>query len=143
MALAYPAPSAGASGRALDYRFGRSPRRSRALTRPPRTIERIDVHGNFSVREKVIRRMVLFSAGDHFDARRLVASKRRLMGSGLFSSVTFATARGTARSRVVIRLQVTERSMGQFFIFVGVGRILYAIPLSPLRTPARTPTGRP
>ncbi len=135
-------PWARASGRALHHFSKWGSQNASAPLTPSPTIERIDVRGNISIRDKVIRRALLFAVGDRFDARRLVAANRQLMGLGYFSNVTITTTRGSARNRIVIRLQVAERPMGQFFIYVGVGRSLVAAPLPPSRSPPRASTRR-
>jgi Surface antigen variable number repeat len=140
LALPFAALPARASGRALGYRHGKglsSFNCIRAASPLRSTIERIEITGNRTVRDRVVRRELRFCVGDRFDTIRLAASTRRLMALGFFHSVGFTTVCGSTRRRIVIRLHLIERPPGSFFIYIGAGGTLTAVHWSPSPPPPR------
>ncbi len=89
----------------------------------PVIVERIEIVGNSKTRDKVIRRELVISEGDLYDARRLALSKRRVIQLGYFKSVKLQTRRGTADDRIVVTIRVTERPTGTFQVGAGFSSV--------------------
>ncbi len=69
-------------------------------------VERIEIRGNTSTRDYVIRREFDIAEGDAFNQEMLAEAKRRLDALGYFSSVAISTAPGSAADRVVVIVDV-------------------------------------
>ncbi len=80
----------------------------------PRTyIERIEVIGNNRTRGYVIRREFDVSEGDAYNRVLVNQAKRRLEGLGFFESVRITTRPGSAPDRVVVVVNVKDKSTGE------------------------------
>ena len=67
------------------------------VTQGPRVyVERIDINGNTSTEDKVIRREFQLAEGDAFNAAAIRRTRQRLQDLGYFSSVNITTAPGSA-----------------------------------------------
>jgi outer membrane protein insertion porin family len=82
-------------------------------------VERIEIRGNSSTRDYVIRREFDLSEGDAFNQQEVAEAKRRLERLGYFSSVNISTAPGSAPDRVVVIVDVVDQSTGNFGIGAG------------------------
>jgi len=87
------------------------------------TIERINIAGNATTRDKVIRREMEIMEDDRFSERALRKSKEKLMRLGFFEEVNFATPRGTRDDTMVLDIEVKERPTGTFNIGAGFSSV--------------------
>jgi hypothetical protein len=78
---------------------------------PMIVIEQIEITGNDSTAERVIRRALPVVAGDVVRAgdQRLRDARFKLLALGFFRDVTLALRKGSERGRVVLSVEVTER----------------------------------
>ncbi len=76
------------------------------------TIERIEIHGNFRTRSRVILRYLKFKAGDVLDVDdpELTLTRYRVLGTGFFRDVQFTLHKGSRRGQVVLVVDVVERN---------------------------------
>ncbi len=81
--------------------------------------ERINISGNVKTLDKVIRRELKFAEGDLFNGTDLIRSKEKVENLGYFEEVKFATEKGTADDKVVVKINVKERPTG--LISAGLG----------------------
>ena len=82
-------------------------------------VERIDIVGNTTTRDYVIRREFDIAEGDAFNRVLLDRAERRLRALGFFDVVQIVTERGSAPDRVVVVVQVQERATGKVSFGVG------------------------
>ncbi|RAI00290.1 outer membrane protein assembly factor BamA [Acuticoccus sediminis] len=82
-------------------------------------IERIDIVGNTTTRDYVIRREFDIAEGDAYNRVLLDRAERRLRALGFFETVRIATSPGSAPDRVVVTVFVQEQATGK--ISVGFG----------------------
>jgi outer membrane protein insertion porin family len=82
-------------------------------------VERIEIRGNTSTRDYVIRREFDLSEGDAFNQQKVAEAKRRLERLGYFSTVNITTAPGSAPDRVVLIVDVVDQSTGNFGVGAG------------------------
>ncbi|HPQ80207.1 MAG TPA: outer membrane protein assembly factor BamA [bacterium] len=83
------------------------------------TIERINIEGNTTTRDKVIRRELELMENDRYSERLLRRSRERLMRLGFFEDVSFATPRGSRDDTMVLNILVKEKPTGSFNISAG------------------------
>lgn len=83
-------------------------------------VERINIQGNTVTRDKVIRREFRLNEGDAFNAFKLKRSQDRIQGLGFFQeNLEIKQAQGSAPDRVILNLDVEERSTGQLQLSAG------------------------
>lgn len=82
-------------------------------------IEYINIEGNTTTRDKVIRREMELKENDRYSERLLKKSKEKLMRLGFFEEVNFATPRGSSDDMMILNVSVKERSTGSFNISAG------------------------
>ncbi len=86
----------------------------------PRTyIERINVRGNTRSRDYVIRREFDLSEGDAYNRALVDRAERRLKNLDFFKSVKITTEPGSSSDRVVLIVDLEEKSTGDFSISGG------------------------
>jgi outer membrane protein insertion porin family len=90
---------------------------------PPVTVERIEVKGNTKTRDKVIRREMEVQEGQLFSETGIENSKRRITALGFFDRVDVSTEQGSAPDKVVINVEVSEKSTGTFQVGAGFSSI--------------------
>lgn len=83
------------------------------------TVEQINITGNTTTRDKVVRREMEIMENDRYNERALRKSKERLMRLGYFEEVNFATPRGTRDDTMVLNIDVKEKATGTFNIGAG------------------------
>ena len=83
------------------------------------TVERINIEGNTTTRDKVIRREMELKENDRYSERLLRRSREKLMRLGFFESVDFATPRGSRDDTMVLNVTVKEKPTGSFNISAG------------------------
>nr|WP_328596008.1 outer membrane protein assembly factor BamA [Aureimonas psammosilenae] len=86
---------------------------------PRAYIERLEVRGNTKTRDYVVRREFDVSEGDAFNQVLVQRAKQRLERLGFFEKVNISTAPGSEPDRVVVIVEVQEKSTGEFSIGGG------------------------
>ncbi len=90
------------------------------LVEGPRVyVERIDIEGNDSTLDRVIRRQFDIVEGDAFNARAVERARGKIRALGFFSDVDVKTERGSTDDRAVVKVNVTEQSTGSINFGVG------------------------
>jgi len=91
------------------------------VTPTPRVyVERIDVTGNTSTRDKVIRREFRLNEGDAFSALKVKRSQDRIQSLGFFQDkLEIKQSEGSAPDRVVLGVNVEEKPTGQLSLSGG------------------------
>ena len=91
------------------------------LSETPRVyVERIDISGNTSTRDKVIRREFRLNEGDAFNAQRVKRSQDRIQSLGFFQDkLEIKQTEGSAADRVVLGVNVEEKPTGQLSVSGG------------------------
>lgn len=83
------------------------------LTRGPRIlVERIDIEGNATTLDQVIRRQFRVVEGDPFNPREIRDSAERIRALGFFARSDVNTREGTAPDRVIVDVNVEEQPTG-------------------------------
>ncbi|MDB4106143.1 outer membrane protein assembly factor BamA [Planktomarina temperata] len=92
-------------GLALDIDFN--------LSRGPRVfVERIDIAGNTTTLDRVIRRQFKVVEGDALNPREIRASAERIRALGFFASSNVKTREGSAPNQRIVEVSVTEKPTG-------------------------------
>ncbi|MBI5286915.1 MAG: outer membrane protein assembly factor BamA, partial [Deltaproteobacteria bacterium] len=86
-------------------------------------IERIDIAGNVSTRDKVIRREVEVEEGELYSATGLKRSRSNLKRLGYFEDVAITTQPGSIEDRMVLNVDVKERPTGSFSFGAGYSSV--------------------
>lgn len=75
-------------------------------------LEGIEIVGNTKTRRRVVEHYVPFRQGDILDVDNpaLELTRYRLLGSGFFRDVQLSLRKGSARGRVILVIEVTERN---------------------------------
>jgi outer membrane protein insertion porin family len=83
-------------------------------------VERIDITGNTSTRDKVIRREFRLNEGDAFNALKVKRSQDRIQSLGFFQEkLEIKQTEGSAPDRVVLGVNVEEKPTGQLSLSGG------------------------
>jgi outer membrane protein insertion porin family len=91
-----------------------------AVDEGPRSyIERIDIRGNTRTRDYVIRREFDLSEGDAYNRALVDRAERRLKNLDFFKSVKLVTEPGSSSDRVILIVDLEEKSTGDFSISGG------------------------
>jgi outer membrane protein insertion porin family len=86
----------------------------------PRTyIERINIRGNTRTRDYVIRREFDISEGDAYNRALVDRAERRLKNLDYFKTVKIATEPGSSSDRVILVVDLEEKSTGDFSVSGG------------------------
>jgi outer membrane protein insertion porin family len=86
----------------------------------PRTyIERINVRGNTRTRDYVIRREFDISEGDAYNRALVDRAERRLKNLDFFKTVKITTEPGSSNDRVILNVDLEEKSTGDFSVSGG------------------------
>ncbi len=85
--------------------------------------ERINVRGNDTTRDKVIRREIEVAEGDLYSQSTLDESERRVGALGYFEDVQVTTTRGSTDEYIVVDVEVTERPTGTFQVGAGFSSV--------------------
>jgi len=87
-------------------------------------VERIDISGNTSTRDKVIRREFRLAEGDPFNNVRVRRSRDRIQSLGYFQeNLEIQQEQGSAPDRVVLGVEVEERATGELQLSAGFSSI--------------------
>lgn len=99
-----------------------------AITRGPRVfVERIDIEGNNTTLDRVVRRQFRTVEGDPFNPREVRAAAERIKALGFFSDSTVEAQQGTSPDQVVVKVAVEEQPTGSlsfgasYAVSTGVG----------------------
>src|ERR1700726_3601802 len=91
-----------------------------AIDEGPRTyIERINVRGNTRTRDYVIRREFDLAEGDAYNRALVDRAERRLKNLDFFKSVKITTEPGSSSDRVILVVDLEEKSTGDFSVSGG------------------------
>jgi len=83
-------------------------------------VERINIQGNTVTRDKVIRREFRLNEGDAFNAFKVKRSQDRIQSLGFFQeNLEIKQAQGSANDRVVLNVDVEEKSTGELQLSAG------------------------
>ena len=86
----------------------------------PRTyIERIDIVGNTRTEDQVIRRELKLFEGDAFNRVLIDRARRRLTALDFFEKIDFREEQGSAPDKIVLVVDVIEKSTGQITFSIG------------------------
>ncbi|UXU74637.1 MULTISPECIES: outer membrane protein assembly factor BamA [unclassified Paracoccus (in: a-proteobacteria)] len=93
-----------------------------ALTRGQRVfVERIDIEGNTTTLDEVIRRQFTTVEGDPFNPREIRNSAERLRALGYFSDVQAESRQGSSPEQVIVDVNVEEQPTGSLSFGVSYG----------------------
>jgi outer membrane protein insertion porin family len=91
-------------------------------------VERIDVTGNTTTRDKVIRREFRVNEGDAFNALKVKRSQDRIQSLGFFQEkFEVKQSEGSAPDRVVLSANVEEKPTGQLSLSGGYSSLEKAV----------------
>ncbi len=82
-------------------------------------VERINISGNVRSQEKILRREIPMAEGDLFTSQKLDRARQRLVNLGYFETVKASTASGSAKDKIAVNIEVTERPTGLFSLGGG------------------------
>jgi outer membrane protein insertion porin family len=82
-------------------------------------IERINITGNTKTRDFVIRRELNFAEGDPFSRAMITQGKANIEGLGFFSKVDVGVEQGSAPDKIILNINVTEQSTGDYGVSAG------------------------
>ncbi len=86
---------------------------------PRAYIERLEIRGNDRTRDYVIRREFDLAEGDAFNQVLIQRAKKRLEALDFFERVNISTSPGSQADRIVVIVDVVEKSTGEFNIGAG------------------------
>lgn len=93
-----------------------------ALVRGPRVfVERIDIEGNNTTLDQVIRREFNTVEGDPFNPREIKNSSERIRALGFFSNTDVQSRQGTAADQVIVDVNVAEQPTGSLSFGASYG----------------------
>jgi outer membrane protein insertion porin family len=85
--------------------------------------EEIIISGNTKTRDKVIRRELRVYEQEIFSGQRLKRSIRNLYRLDFFEDVKVSTSKGSSEDKMVLKINVTEKSTGSFSFGAGYGNV--------------------
>ncbi|MGD2098564.1 MAG: outer membrane protein assembly factor BamA [Desulfobacterales bacterium] len=85
--------------------------------------EEIIISGNTKTRDKVIRRQLRVYEQERFSSLRLKRSVRNLYRLDFFEDVKVDTTKGSADDKMILKIDVTEKSTGAFSFGAGYGNV--------------------
>ena len=84
-----------------------------ALTKGPRVfVERIDIEGNATTLDRVVRRQFRTVEGDPFNPREIREAAERIRALGFFETADVNARKGTATDQVIVDVNVEEKPTG-------------------------------
>lgn len=90
------------------------------ITEGPRAyIERIDIIGNTRTQDEVIRRELRLFEGDAYNRVLVERGRRRLTSLDFFEKIDFREEQGSAPDKVVLIVEVVEKSTGSLNLSAG------------------------
>ena len=92
------------------------------ISRGPRVfVERIDIEGNTTTLDRVIRREFRVVEGDPFNPREIRQAAERIRALGFFSTSTVNAREGSAPNRVIVDVDVEEQPTGSLSFGASFG----------------------
>jgi outer membrane protein insertion porin family len=82
-------------------------------------VERIDINGNVSTLDRVIRREFKVAEGDAFNTSKVKRSEQNLKNLGYFKKVEVTNVPGSAPDKTLINVNVEEQSTGELSVGTG------------------------
>ena len=79
-------------------------------------VERIDIEGNTTTLDRVIRRQFRMVEGDPFNPREIRQSAERIRALGFFSDVQVNAEPGSSSNQAVVKVDVEEQPSGSLFL---------------------------
>lgn len=93
-----------------------------ALTRGPRIfVERIDIEGNTTTLDEVVRRQFRAAEGDPFNPREVRRAAERIRALGYFKDAKVDAEQGSAGDQVVVNVDVEEQPTGSLTFGASYG----------------------
>lgn len=93
-----------------------------ALTRGPRVfVERIDIEGNTTTQDQVIRRQFNSVEGDPFNPREIRNAAERIRALGFFSDAQVNSREGSSSEQVIVDVNVEEQPTGSLSFGASYG----------------------
>ncbi len=86
-------------------------------------IEKIRIHGNTKTRDKVIRREIPVVEGELYSSRKVKGANRRIRNLGFFEEVNVTNKPGSDDGKMVLDVDVTEKSTGTFSVGLGYSSV--------------------
>jgi outer membrane protein insertion porin family len=83
-------------------------------------VEQINIRGNTKTRDYVIRREFEIAEGDAYNRVLIDKAERRLKSLGYFKTVAITTEQGSSPDRVIVNVNVEDKSTGSFSVGAGV-----------------------
>jgi len=94
------------------------------LVRGPRIfVERIDIEGNTTTQDRVIRRQFRTVEGDPFNPREIRQAAERIRALGFFSDAQVESQQGSSPDQVVVNVDVEEQPTGSLSFGVAYGAV--------------------
>jgi outer membrane protein insertion porin family len=82
-------------------------------------VERIDIEGNSTTLDRVIRRQFELAEGDAFNRREIQEAADRIRALGFFTDVSVETREGSSPDQAIIDVNVVEQATGNLGIGAG------------------------
>jgi outer membrane protein insertion porin family len=82
-------------------------------------VERIEVEGNSTTLDEVIRLQFDFVEGDPFNRRKILKAVDKIRGLGYFSNVETNTREGSSPEKIIVEVNLTEKPTGSLGIGAG------------------------
>lgn len=93
-----------------------------AIVRGPRVfVERIDIEGNATTLDRVVRRQFKVVEGDPFNPRQIREAAERIRGLGFFSNAAVDAREGSASDQVIVDVNVEEQPTGSLNLGASYG----------------------
>jgi outer membrane protein insertion porin family len=86
-------------------------------------IERIDIVGNTRTHDEVIRRELRLYEGDAFNRTLIERARRSLTALDFFERVDFKESEGSSADKVVLTVEVVEKSTGSLTFSIGYSSV--------------------
>ncbi|MFN4158180.1 MAG: outer membrane protein assembly factor BamA [Gemmobacter sp.] len=93
-----------------------------AIVRGPRLfVERIDIEGNTTTLDQVVRRQFRTVEGDPFNPREIRQAAERIRALGFFSKAEVEAEQGSSRDQVIVNVDLEEQPTGSLGFGVSYG----------------------
>ncbi len=88
-------------------------------------IEKIEIRGNTTTKDKVIRRELTVEPGEPFDSREIQRSQEKIMNLGFFEDIKVTTEPGSTPGEQVLVFDIKERHTGTISLGAGYSSVDY------------------
>ncbi|MCI5049017.1 MAG: outer membrane protein assembly factor BamA, partial [Rickettsiales bacterium] len=86
-------------------------------------VERINIFGNMSTLDSVVRREFRLVEGDAYSVSKIRRSEQRLKNLGYFEDVKVNTEEGSSPDKVIVNVEVVEQSTGEISLGAGFSSV--------------------